>query len=120
MSDSSSPPLMPEGAPNGAPSRQIVVPDGASVEAKTLALQLERELAVVTKQTGQLRIDDPAKFAVLTGGAGVWNWLDWLGRTADEAPTWGSKARDVFLDDLWREEPLLSGVMFSMVSSLLL
>lgn len=116
MAASSSPPLLEEGA-DVPSSRSIIVPDGASVRAKELALGLERELLSVSKQaTGQLRVDDPDRFATLTGGAGIWSWLDWLGGAADECPTWGSKARDEYLDDLWRDEPLLSGVMFTMVS----
>lgn len=108
---SSSPPLILEEGADVPSSRAITVPDNASVKVKELALRLERELL-----TGQLRIDDPDKFAVLTGGAGIWSWLDWLGTRDDECPTWGSKARDAYLDALWRDEPLLSGVIFTMVS----
>jgi len=106
-----------------APSPELVrvrdlLPDNVSVEVVEKAIELDRLLTAEYQRGGseQLRVADPEKFATYVGGAAVWSFIDWLGQREDECPSWGTHARDVWLDDLWRSEPRLAGVMFTMVS----
>jgi hypothetical protein len=43
-------------------------------------------------------------------------WLELLGANRDAIPPYGSPARDVFLNDYYRQEPILAGAVYSILS----
>jgi hypothetical protein len=94
-----------------------LLPDDISVELREKAIEMDRMLQVERQlPTDQLRVSDPERFAKFVGGASVWNFVEWLGKRDDECPEWGTKDRAEYLNELWRTEDMLAGVVFTQQS----